>query len=325
MLSRVARIGLGSKSLTTPAYFPAVSSVGVGYSVNALIRLILATKYPRLLVSAYDTYRISNEGKTGLLSQLGEFSTQGSFLLLDSGIFESYWRGDRTWTFESYANAVSRVQCDLYCSFDVFPDLSESEQDFFEETRLRILRSSSVSGRAQCVPILHGLDPRQLVVLVERLVEGYPDGLSILAISEKDCGFTLLERARTITKIRRALDCRNDESILHILGCGNPISLLLYSYCGADTYDSLDWSRHVIDRRSLSIGDLSHLELSKCNCAVCKKEIGAAAERALLHNLLFYQEFAVQIQEMIRDNSIASYLSDRVGRDALSKIDNRVV
>jgi queuine/archaeosine tRNA-ribosyltransferase len=321
MLSRVAKISLGRKNLATPAYFPAVSSAAVGYPANALIRLMVATKYPRLLVSAYDTHRISTEGNTEMLSQLGQFSMQGSFLLLDSGVFESYWKGDKTWTFESYAKAVSEVRCDLYYSFDVFPDLSKSEQDFFAETCLRIMRSCNVSDSAQCIPILHGPSPQQLVAVVERFVQENPDRLSMVAVSEKDCGFTLLQRARTMAKIRKVLDSKNDENILHILGCGNPISILLYSYCGADTYDSPDWSRHVINRKDFGIADLAHLELLRCDCTVCKKKVGTAAERALLHNLLFYQDFTIQIQNMIRDHSIGAVLSDRVGGDLLSSIE----
>jgi len=323
MLSRVTKISLGGKNLATPAYFPAISSAGVGYPADALIRLVVTTKYPRLLVSAYDIHRISTEGNPTPLFQLGKFSMQGSFLLLDSGFFESYWKGDKTWTFESYAKAVSEVPCDLYFSLDVFPDSSRSEQDFFAETCKKIIHSCNVSNSAQCIPILHGLNSRQLIAVVERFVQENPDRLGMVAVSERDCGFTLLERARTIATIRNALDSQNKGNILHILGCGNPISLLLYSYCGADTYDSLDWSRHVIDRKDFGIADLAHLELLRCDCTVCEKEVGTTAERGLLHNLLFYQDFTIQIQNMIRDDSIGVVLSDHVGGDFLSGIEKQ--
>jgi len=324
MSSRVAEISLRDKKLVTPTYFPAVSTAGVGYSAEGLIRLVLAAKYPRLLVSAYDTCNMRKENKSDLLSQLSNFSRCNSFLLLDSGVFEGYWRRDRTWTFESYADAIKQIESDLYFSFDMLADPNMNGKSFIEETYRSITDSYVLLGRSQCVPILHGTDPEKVVALVQSFADLDQDKVCMIGVAERDCGATLIQRAGTVARLREVLNSKSENSILHILGCGNPTSLLVYSYCGADTFDSTDWSRYVLDRRSLKIADIAHLRLLRCDCPMCRKEVGPPNERPLLHNLLFYQNFVVKIQNMIRDSTIASYLSDHLGEDVLSEIEGRL-
>jgi queuine/archaeosine tRNA-ribosyltransferase len=324
MSSRVAEISVRDKKLVTPTYFPAVSTAGVGYSAEGLIRLLLAAKYPRLLVSAYDTCIWRNENKSDLLSQLSNFSKCNSFLLLDSGVFEGYWRRDRTWTFESYANAIRQIESDLYFSFDILADPNVSEKSFIEETYRSVADSRVLSNRSECVPILHGADPEKVVALVRSFADLDQDKVCMIGVAERDCGATLIQRAGTVARIREVLNSKSENSILHILGCGNPTSLIVYSYCGADTFDSTDWSRYLLDVRSLKIGDIAHLRLLRCDCLMCRKEVGAPNERPLLHNLLFYQNLMVKIQDMIRDSTIASCLSDNLGEDILSEIEGRL-
>jgi queuine/archaeosine tRNA-ribosyltransferase len=121
-------------------------------------------------------------------------------------------------------------------------------------------------------------------------------------------------------KILDGDDNSNNQRILHILGCGNPISLLLYSYCGANTFDSLDWIKQVIDPQRLTINDFSHLELTGCQCPICASTKRDCTEKVLLHNLLFYQNYMLQIQTLVRNNEIRQFLSKHVGQNILDKI-----
>jgi hypothetical protein len=59
-----------------------------------------------------------------------------------------------------------------------------------------------------------------------------------VAVPKRELGDGLLERARNVVRIRRRLDRLGYHCGLHLLGTGNPISILEYSLCGADTFGS---------------------------------------------------------------------------------------
>jgi len=321
-LCRIIEVAIDGKTLVTPAYFPAVSSYGVKYSFQTLVRLLIAYSYPRILISAYDFYLADNTVKKALSEETRAYLEKGCFLFADSGIYESFWKADSSWSYELYKAAVGQMNFDFYSSFDVLPTTKEVGR-FAKETVGNILASRKLSSKPGFMPILHGIRPDMLVSLVSSFVREHPSLCSFIAIPERDCGDGLVEKARTIIKIRKILDGDNNSShrrILHVLGCGNPISLLLYSYCGASTFDSLDWVKQAIDPQRLTIIDFSHLELTGCQCSVCTRTKRDYTEKVLLHNLLFYQNHMLQIQTLIRNNEIRQFLSKHVGQNTLDKI-----
>ena len=310
------------KTLLTPAYFPAVSSYGVKYSFQTLVRLLIAYSYPRILISAYDFHLADNMVKKALSEEIRSYFEKGCFVFADSGIYESYWKANASWSFELYKTAVREMDFDFYSSFDVLPT-TKDVGGFAKETADRILASRRLSDKPGFMPILHGIRPDLLVSLTSSFVREHPSLSTFIAIPERDCGDSLVEKAQTIIKIRKILDGDDDSNhhrMLHILGCGNPISLLLYSYCGASTFDSLDWVKQAIDPQRLTINDFSHLELTGCQCPVCASTKRDYTEKVLLHNLLFYQNHMLQIQTLIRNNEIRQFLSKHVGQNILDKI-----
>lgn len=320
-LSRVTEVSLNQKTLITPTYFPAVSSYGTKYLFHSLVRLLIVYSYPRVLVSAYDLHFLPEKEKKLLLQEISEYSKKGSFVFLDSGVYESSWRNDLEWTYDLYKALISQVGFDFYSSFDVLLSGKNKTEEFEEETFKTILASYSLSSGWGFVPILHGSNPDQLISLVAKFVKTYPDLCDIIAVAERDCGKDIVEKARTIKKIRRILNENNRRRILHILGCGNPISLILFSYYGADMFDSLDWIKYVIDRRRLTINDFSHLKLIDCNCSICSGVKRDYTETVLLHNLLFYQDYMSRIRSLIRKDEIFEFIIQHIGQGILKKID----
>jgi queuine/archaeosine tRNA-ribosyltransferase len=307
-LSRITESEIDGKKLVTPTYFPAVSSYGIKYSFCSLIRLLTTYSYPRILVSAYDFHLLDSKNKRRLSSEISEYLEKGCFVFLDSGIFESFWKADAEWTYSLYKASISQIDFDFYSSFDVLPDVRDLRK-FEKETFDRILASRNLSNKPGFVPILHGVNPNELVSLVTKFVEIYPNFSNFI-----------VEKARTVVKIRKVLDDDDHNRILHILGCGNPVSLLLLSYCGADSFDSLDWIKHVIDQKHLTINDFSHLELINCECSICADTERGYTEKVLLHNLLFYQNYMLQIQSLIRTDEMSKFSRELVGQDVLNRI-----
>jgi tRNA-guanine family transglycosylase len=255
-----------------------------------------------------------------MVGELSESFRKGSFIMLDSGIFESYWKGDRSWDFDKYRKSVSRIDSDFYFSFDVLPNPKSSEVRFQRSTVLQVEKSSLISKTSEFIPIVHGRSSKELVSTVKALLNAQPKSRRLVAVPERDCGRSLVERAKTILQIRQTLDEKDNSIVLHILGCGNPISLALFAYCGADTFDSLNWTRMAINRIDLKLTELAHLELLNCGCEACSKGIADPISRALLHNLLFYQDFVLRIQNMIRRETLWDFLVEYVGLNLLNRV-----
>src|SRR5437867_1586774 len=129
-ISRLLEIEVGSKHLVTPTYFPAISRKAIRDPGNTFLELIAASEYPRLLVSAYDYGRVGTHAEKRVVRKLRQYCRSGSILVLDSGIFESYWREDSRWSFEKYRESIETIDCDFYLSFDVLQMDKQNEGQF---------------------------------------------------------------------------------------------------------------------------------------------------------------------------------------------------
>src|SRR5207244_8880784 len=83
-----------------------------------LLRLIAASSYPRLLLSAYDISSLTGPRALEVSRRLAKYRKEGGSVLLDSGLFESIWKDDGGWTFGRYAEVVKKFTIDFFCSYD---------------------------------------------------------------------------------------------------------------------------------------------------------------------------------------------------------------
>lgn len=319
-LARVLKITRGKKQLSTPTYFPAISAAKLDLPIDHLIDLLVASSYPRILVSVYDISAREPRHRNKMISRIADYSKRGSFVFLDSGIFESFWRRDDKWDYDAYSKWVPKIESDFYFSFDIIPSVDTTRRAFVSSTVRRVHDSSSISKKSECVAILHGIGSEQLITVVKEFLNSYPQLCGMVAVTEKDCGKSLSKRAGTIVELRRIINSYNPKIALHVLGCGHPISIAVYTYCGADTFDSLDWARFAVERNELKIGDISHLELFKCKCQICSKNFDDPIRKVLLHNLLFYQDFMLKVQAMIKRNTLRDFVLQYVGPEFMAKL-----
>jgi len=330
-LSRVLEISLNDKKLSTPTYFPAISTYGIKFPFNDLLGLISDIEYPRVLISAYDLYYMKGKQKSKALSLANRYIDKG-FLFLDSGLFESSMKRSIQWNLADYKSILSEINFDLHSSFDVYRKDFRSHEDFKKTTYDNILESSVFLNNGAFLAILHAPSTRTLIKIVQEFVSNYPTLCSSIAVAERDIGKSIQERAETLVAIRTALNESNPKNFLHLLGCGNPLSMVLYSYCGVDSFDSLDWVKFAINPVDYSINDFSQLGLLDCKCQICTRLSSKNTKRGylrkvLLHNLLFYQNFVKQIQSLIKNDNIKAYVQKHIGEKspqvgrALNKID----
>ncbi len=307
-----------------PTYFPAISGTGTNALPQDLVSLVATSSYPRILVSAFDLTALQVDHQRKAIHDLVQFRKSGGVVLLDSGAFESFWlRGDK-WTFKTYSEAVRRFPSDFYCSFDQYHVRGRPRKPV--GMRLVQVADSSAKIRpdATCLFIARGPTPSRLVTAVKSLIDRRSVPVEAIAVPERECGPNLLARSKTVAQVRSVLSERSEGIILHLLGCGHPKSLAIYAYCGADSFDSQDWSQLAVDRNTLEFVDIAHLELVHCKCGVCSRIKVDNYQRTLLHNLLFYQDFAIQLQRMIRENTMRDFLMARLGEPFLKKLETAV-
>jgi len=320
--SRVLQIEVNQKKLVTPTYFPSISSVAIRLPLEPLIQSIIRSGYPRLLISAYDLSNLSKENNNRISKTLTKFSKEKNFLLIDSGSFESYWFHDKKWNFKKYKLTINRTKSDFFTSFDNIPDSHSDYTDILKSTYLNTKKSSKLIENNHCITVCHGQSPEQLHALIKKLSANDNELCRVIAIPERSCGKTLRDKIKTIQKIRSILDSDKPENVLHILGCGNPLSMALFAMAGADLFDSIDWSRWVVDWRSLNFTDFANLTLTDCKCKVCRIKNIDAILRALLHNLLFYQDFILELQQSIILKDELNFLRKYIDQKTVSKIVN---
>jgi hypothetical protein len=89
--------------------------------------------------------------------------------------------------------------------------------------------------------------PEVKIINTDSLLEHahYLTSFSMLGITEKELGSSILERCRNLLKIRFHLQEQSIEIPIHILGCLDPVLIISYFLCGADIFDGLAWLRYA--------------------------------------------------------------------------------
>ncbi len=299
--SRILQIKSHKKIVTTPTYFPAISSINNPHDIRSLLNLVIRSSFPQVLISAYD-FNINIKNNKKLVSALKKYSKK-HFVFVDSGGFEKYWKKDSKWKYTLYEKTIKKIPSDFYSSFDGENNSKSNEKKLFKT----ILTSSSILPDSQYLPIFHADSPKKLISTLKNFLTRYAYTIGFIAIREKECGFTIFERARTIRKIRKIINEKGNEHVLHILGTGDPLSIALYSYCGADSFDSTDWYTSTLDVKTVTLRDSSSIELLQCPCRACKK-ITNFHSKLLLHNLDSYNAFMQKIRIDIQNSKLKSFL-----------------
>ena len=310
--ARLLDLRLGGKGRLTPLYFPSVSSSAQRSPAGAMIGFCTVAGAPQLLVSAYDM----EKSGPGLAGSLQEYAKRG-VLLLDSGAFEAHYASSE-WGFGEYAKEVKAVPCDIYASYDEMPGAGLSDGDALSAARLGMGCSETVKSDARCMAILHGATGNQLVAVAEGAA-GDADGPRMYAVPEREMGGSIAEKIKTAVRVRRALSGADPRNVLHVLGCGDPVVMALLAYAGADSFDSVDWSRWAVNPDTLEWACADRLEFMGCGCTACATGGRGTLERMWGHNLLFYEKFTGRLRDAILGDRDFDSLGAALGGGAAAR------
>ena len=310
-----------------PCFVRSVSSFETQLNPLAALKTIsLMPDSDAFLVSAYDTYlpqdaeKCFKEYHEELIDQLRSFKERERLIILDSGNYEAYRKGELgKWTENEFLSSIDKTPFSYAFCFDNLEPPEDAETIVSD-----VVSRVNSNGIKNVLPIVHvprdkdGRHKRELLpaILYDIAIQINP---KIIAIPERELGDGIFKRAKIVKQTRKELNRLDRYQPIHILGTGNPISIAILAAAGADFFDGLEWCRTVVDRQT---GLLYHHQqydffqnqtktISRFNFVrdiADNKDIDITLKMAL-HNLDFFHEWMEEIQYNIKNNKISEMLA----------------
>jgi len=302
-IGRPDEVALGSVYLATPAFFPSISSVKTALPPAEYLAALhsLRDSNKQFLVSAFDLGRAGSGD--GLAQRLAAAQDAGIIVLMDSGNYESYWtEGQANWQQPDFHDALRRFSCSFAFGFDD----QNPPADTDAHVKLVVERwrkDQVVAGTRVIVPIVHG-NAENLPSLCARVA--HSTQVTMVAVPERRLGDGVLERTQSVMTLRKALNGTGRYVGLHLLGTGNPISIALYAWAGADSFDGLEWCQTVVDHDTAQLFHLSQSDFFRRQTEW--GEVGLSFHaRTLAHNLTFYADWMQRLRQASHDEDIVNF------------------
>lgn len=302
-MTRQSELCIAQTTVALPCFFPSVSSVKTNLMPVDYVELLDAAAHPLYLVSAYDLSRSLQDQRKRMNAALGRSKDRGSIVLMDSGNYEGFWKDDHEWQtapFHEIAGASQHHLC--FCYDNQNPP--EEVDKIASAVVASVLRDQEYA-LGTVAPIVHGatsLLPDATRMVAEQL---YP---VMLAVPERALGKGIIARTRTVRRIREALDTLDIYCPLHLLGTGNPLSIIAYAMAGADSFDGLEWCQTVVDHETGRLFHFQQWDLFRDQTEWGQDNALPYIQSVLMHNLVFYERFMVDLQESIKDDTTETIL-----------------
>lgn len=307
-------LNLERLQLRLPSFFTSISSLKDNLQVCEYLRLFEAFGHQQFLISAYDILRADESVQTEIVETVTRLRDAGCCVLLDSGNYESYWYRDRSWKEEDFIQILGKLKPDIAFAFDL-QDLTGTAEEIAEKTVSSFIRQSE-KAQISLIPILHA--DAAICSDVAAIVAQKLNPL-VLGIPERGLGSGIVERARTLNKVRKRLDMVTEQyTPIHLLGTGNPLSLLIYAHCGADLFDGLEWCRTTVDHETARLHHFQHYDLFAHQTKFLESGIGFVPA-GLAHNLSFYRNWMDRIADAKGNGDLFSLVSTQIPDNMLQK------
>jgi len=304
VIVRPAEITIRGRSLPLPIYFPSISSVKTAMPPQEYLRLLLSMRRlnRQFLVSAFDLAGI--EQPQSAQEALASAHQTDIITLMDSGNYESFWKNAQAvWRQPNFHKILVGFPCDLAFGFDEQQPPTNAD----EHLALIVERWQTdqiAAGSCQIIPIVHAV-ASELPALCAAVAA--KTGVTILAVPERRLGNGILERAHAVKAVREALNELGRYVVLHLLGTGNPISIVLYSAMGADSFDGLEWCQTVVDHETGLLYHLSQADFFAGQTTWGDDGLLSFQARTLAHNLEFFSDWMQRLRNAINREKLPEF------------------
>ena len=315
---------IASGKIPLPALFLSVSSFETRLRPDLAVKALSLFGAPIILVSAYDFVPHQGDGAKRMVKVLSRFRAKGGFVLIDSGNYEAS-RLSGKWTAGHLKSALEIAPHDWAFCFDVM-DPDKNVDKATKEIVASVERGQKIT-HAPVVPIVHAFKLKRggySLKATPRVVREVAERLDppLVAIPERELGKTLIDRARTVRRIREELNKLPFYQPLHLLGTGNPWSIAVLSAAGADSFDGLEWCRVLIDRESGMFNHFQNYDFFTYQAGraespfakdVLFDEKTDVTSKAAFHNLDYYAELSRDLQKFAAKGDFEGLLRGLIG------------
>ena len=319
-LGRMTELMIGNKLLRIPCFAFSLSSHETQINPKDGVDLLRALNPPSVLLSAYDVWKL--KGDKRFMKSSRSLNESKSVFFLDSGNYEASRKGQRYssranpegWKRKEFDAVVAALKPDLVFTFDN-PD---PKNDIKKITKLTIDEYSRetkifAAFNSKICPIIHlpkvaKADIKKMASKILFDVAKAVDPI-MLAIPERELGDGICTRAETVKAIRNSLNKTGKYYPLHILGTGNPISMVVLASAGADSFDGLEWCRTAADYTNGHLFHFQHFDLLKNKCigqihsSLVRQLVESSdvpyAMKVASFNLDYYLDWVRTMQDMI--------------------------
>lgn len=300
--------------LEFPCFFPSISTVKTNLPILDYLTVLKAVQVKQFLISAYDIF--NSEQKQEIYEKLDSFDSNKTSILLDSGNYESYWKNDIDWTSKKFNSILNDKKWSIAFCFDNQNILSNVD-DVINDVTQSCKRDECSLKNGTLVPIVHASKE-----LLPEVVFGISKKLNpeMIAIPERILGDGLIERSKTLFNIRRFLIENKTFVPIHLLGTGNPRSILLYSQCGANSFDGLEWCQTTVNHKTSLLYHFQQRELFDDDCLYCKMDDVPYSYVTLCHNLLYYEKWMDSLRQSLALGKINEYNECLLPKHFLNKL-----
>ena len=305
--------------LQLPCFFPSVSSVRTNLKPVDYIELLDLSGSPLFLVSAYDLAHCSDDQHQCIDTILKQSKERGSVILMDSGNYESFWKDDEKWQPDLF-HKIARTEGYHLCFCYDNQDPSKKAKLIAKDVIASVIRDQE-QALGTVIPIIHGSAaslPDAVRIVAEHL---HP---IFLAVPERELGEGIIERSQTVRRIRESLNTLGTYYPLHLLGTGNPLSIITYTFAGADSFDGLEWCQTTVDHETGRLLHFQQWDLIRHQTRWGEPSPLPYIQSVLMHNLDFYQNFMARLREAIRSDNTESFFRNYATNEQASLLFKQV-
>lgn len=256
--------------LQTPLFVPSFSSRGFavdekGQSEVARALELAAPMTPEaFLVSAFDLHYGLIPGLDGLREYPAEGLLGGPALLfLDSGAYETREAYDlaevykappstKEWNEELLEDCLSKIDPNTSVALVNLDERGDPEAQLDRATELfarhpTFMKDFLLKPHSDTADYIH----------VERFTPYFSEfsKFDMIGVTEKELGNKMLDRLRSLARLRQGLDDADVSAPIHVFGSLDPLISPLYYIAGAEIFDGLSWLRYAYHEGVAIYGD----------------------------------------------------------------------
>jgi queuine/archaeosine tRNA-ribosyltransferase len=192
--------------------------------------------------------------------------------------------------------------------------------EIVDEIERSALKDQKASDLEALLPIAHCQNPAMFPeVCAQVAAKLHP---LMIGVPERELGVGIVERINCVAAIRDAMNSNGEYCPLHVLGTGNPRSLILLSIAGADSFDGLEWCQTCVDYDTHTLHHLSHMDLYWHQSAMGNIGEIAPAARALTHNIFYYEDFMRRVRDSVHRGTAVQLAREVCGTETFERVVN---